>query len=43
MASVEIKQVVKDFGPTKVLRGVDVKIEDGAFCVLVGPSGSIRT
>ncbi|MFY7926279.1 MAG: ABC transporter ATP-binding protein, partial [Aquidulcibacter sp.] len=39
MASVEIKQVVKDFGPTKVLRGVDVKIEDGAFCVLVGPSG----
>ena len=39
MASVQIKQVVKDFGQTKVLRGVDIVINDGAFCVLVGPSG----
>jgi len=39
MASVEIRQVVKNFGPTQVLRGIDVSISDGAFCVLVGPSG----
>ena len=39
MAKVQVKQVVKDFGQTKVLRGVDIAIEDGAFCVLVGPSG----
>jgi len=39
MAKVEVKEVVKDFGQTKVLRGVDIAIEDGAFCVLVGPSG----
>ncbi|NDA52522.1 MAG: ATP-binding cassette domain-containing protein, partial [Betaproteobacteria bacterium] len=39
MASVQIRQVFKDFGQTKVLRGVDIHIDDGSFCVLVGPSG----
>jgi multiple sugar transport system ATP-binding protein len=31
--------VRKSFGSTEVVHGVDVKIEDGEFCVLVGPSG----
>ena len=39
MASVAIEHVEKAFGTTKVIRGVDVGIEDGEFCVLVGPSG----
>ncbi len=39
MASVTIADVHKQFGSTKVIRGVDVKIADGEFCVLVGPSG----
>ena len=39
MASVQIRQVVKNFGATKVLKGIDLSIDDGAFCVLVGPSG----
>jgi multiple sugar transport system ATP-binding protein len=39
MASVEIKQVEKSYGATKVMHGVDVSIADGEFCVLVGPSG----
>jgi multiple sugar transport system ATP-binding protein len=31
--------VQKRFGSTPVIRGVDVEIADGEFCVLVGPSG----
>ncbi|MBY0339042.1 MAG: sn-glycerol-3-phosphate ABC transporter ATP-binding protein UgpC [Acetobacteraceae bacterium] len=39
MASVEIRDVRKNFGSTAVLHGVSVDIEDGEFVVLVGPSG----
>src|SRR6478672_12776246 len=39
MAAVNITGVHKWFGSTHVIRGVDVAIADGEFCVLVGPSG----
>jgi multiple sugar transport system ATP-binding protein len=39
VASVEIRNVRKSFGPVEVLHGVSVPIEDGEFVVLVGPSG----
>ena len=39
MASVDIRDVRKSFGPVEVLHGVSVPIEDGEFVVLVGPSG----
>lgn len=39
MASVEIRDVRKSFGPVEVLHGVSVPIADGEFVVLVGPSG----
>ena len=39
MAAVGIKAVQKYFGSTHVIRGVDIDIADGEFCVLVGPSG----
>jgi multiple sugar transport system ATP-binding protein len=39
MAAVTISGVHKRFGSTHVIRGVDVDIADGEFCVLVGPSG----
>ncbi len=39
MAGVDIREVHKQFGSTHVIRGVDIKIADGEFCVLVGPSG----
>src|SRR6516165_12609585 len=39
MAAVTIAAVEKYFGGTHVIRGVDIAIADGEFCVLVGPSG----
>jgi multiple sugar transport system ATP-binding protein len=39
MARVNIRAVQKRFGSTHVIRGVDIAIADGEFCVLVGPSG----
>jgi len=39
MAGVTISAVQKWFGSTHVIRGVDIAIADGDFCVLVGPSG----
>jgi multiple sugar transport system ATP-binding protein len=39
LAAVSIRAVQKRFGSTQVIRGVDIEIADGEFCVLVGPSG----
>ncbi|WP_106391767.1 ABC transporter ATP-binding protein [Enhygromyxa salina] len=39
MVSVRAKQLIKRFGETTVLRGVELDIPDGKFAVLVGPSG----
>ena len=40
----EIKQIKKSFGAgdsrVEVLKGIDLEIERGEFCVLIGPSGS---
>lgn len=40
----EIKNIKKHFGEgesrVEVLRGIDIEIEKGEFCVLLGPSGS---
>ena len=39
MAQIDISSAVKNYGPVKVIHGVDIEIEDGEFAVLVGPSG----
>ncbi len=39
MAGVVLQKVAKQFGEVKVIHGIDLKIEDGEFCVFVGPSG----
>lgn len=39
MSGVELSNVIKKYGETQVIHGVDLKIEDGEFCVFVGPSG----
>jgi len=39
MAHIELKNVKKSFGSTKVIQGVDFDIKDKGFVVFVGPSG----
>ncbi len=39
MASVDVVDVYKSFGPVSVIKGVNVSIADGEFVILVGPSG----
>ena len=39
MANVELKKVVKRYGDVEVVHGIDLKIKDNEFIVLVGPSG----
>ncbi|SIS89260.1 carbohydrate ABC transporter ATP-binding protein, CUT1 family [Roseivivax lentus] len=39
MSGVTLNKVVKRYGNVQVIHGVDLKIEDGEFCVFVGPSG----
>jgi lactose/L-arabinose transport system ATP-binding protein len=39
MTGVTLEKVVKRYGDVQVIHGVDLKVEDGEFCVFVGPSG----
>src|SRR4051794_22025059 len=39
MASVLLRDVRKAFGASELIHGVDIRIDDGEFVVLVGPSG----
>jgi multiple sugar transport system ATP-binding protein len=39
MAQVELKDVIKRFGSTRVVHGANLVIQDNEFIVLVGPSG----
>jgi multiple sugar transport system ATP-binding protein len=39
MADVNLRGVTKSFGAVQIIKGVDLDIADGEFCVFVGPSG----
>ncbi|CAN5128257.1 sn-glycerol-3-phosphate ABC transporter ATP-binding protein UgpC [soil metagenome] len=39
MARIDLSGVVKRFGRTEVVHGIDLTVADGEFVVLVGPSG----
>ena len=39
MADVVLKDIRKSFGAVEVIKGVDLTIKHGEFCVFVGPSG----
>ncbi len=39
MASVDLSGITKKFGAVEVIRGLDLKVEDGSFTALLGPSG----
>ncbi len=43
MGAVEVEGVAKDFGPTRVLDGVDLDLAQGSLTSLLGPSGSGKT
>ena len=39
MATLQLRQVMKEFDATRVIHGVDLAVADGEFVVFVGPSG----
>jgi len=39
MSFLQLKNIVKEFGPVRTIKGVDLQIEKGEFIVFVGPSG----
>src|SRR5450755_2698697 len=39
MAQVSLRNVVKSYGATQVIHGIDLEINSGEFVVFVGPSG----
>ncbi|MGB7268989.1 MAG: sn-glycerol-3-phosphate ABC transporter ATP-binding protein UgpC, partial [Albidovulum sp.] len=39
MSGVTLQNVVKKYGDTQVIHGVNLQVEHGEFCVFVGPSG----
>ena len=39
MSFLQLKSIVKEFGPVRTIKGVDLAIEKGEFIVFVGPSG----
>ena len=43
MAEVSIRGLRKSFGKVEALKGIDLDIREGEFCVLVGPSGCGKT
>ncbi|MGV9768010.1 ABC transporter ATP-binding protein [Microbacterium sp. NPDC003461] len=40
---VELRCIVKDYGPTRVLHGIDLDIQPGEFVSVLGPSGCGKT
>src|SRR3954471_6440941 len=43
MADVVLDKVVKRFGDTEVVAGIELTVRDREFCILVGPSGCGKT
>ena len=39
MGALTLAKVTKSFGATEVIKGVDLEVREGEFCVFVGPSG----
>jgi len=43
MDAVRVEDLTKKYGNSEVLKGVDLRIEEGEFYALMGPNGSGKT
>ena len=43
MSSIQLRNVIKRYGQTEVVHGIDLDIDEGEFVVLLGPSGCGKT
>jgi heme exporter protein A len=43
MSMIEVRNLIKTFGVTPVLRGLDFQVEQGEFVALLGPNGAGKT
>ena len=43
MASVRVKQLIKNYGAVRAVNQLDLEVEDGEFMVFLGPSGCGKT
>ena len=43
MAILEVNELTKDFGSTKVLKGISFSLEEGKVLSIIGSSGSGKT
>lgn len=43
MSEIEVRKLVKRFGPKVVLRGLDISVGSGEFVALLGPNGAGKT
>ncbi len=41
--AIEVKNLTKSYGETKVLKGIDLKVERGTMLALLGPNGAGKT
>lgn len=39
MSGIQLKQLIKKYGDKTAVKGIDLDIPDGTFCVFLGPSG----
>ena len=42
MATLELQNIKKSFGAVEVIQGIDIRVDEGEFIVIVGPSAAVN-